>query len=447
MLGQPPVLADLAPVVSSDAIPSSTEVAIIGGGVVGASAALCLAEKGAPVCLFEKGQIGGEQSGRNWGWVRKMGRPDADIDLSILSETLWERMDVRVGRPTGYRKIGSLYLCDSEEELEAHARWKREVADPRQVGSALLSARQLDALLPGGKRPFVGALYTPTDGCAEPFLAAPAIANAARDKGATILTGCAARGVETTAGKVSAVITERGRVACNAVVLAAGAWTRLFCSHLGLDFPQLRLLDSVLQSEPMAGPDLCVGASDFAFRRRLDGGYTIARRNSNLTFLTPDHFRLFFQFLPTLREKRNLVQIRADTSFFEAWKDEQPWHDDEPTVFERKRVLDPSPREKTLESGLRNLKAAYPVFEKLELRQKWAGFIEGMPDALPVLSSVDSIPGLVLASGFSGQGFGPGPAAGQIISELVRGAPPSIRIGQYRFGRFGDDRVHRSAAA
>jgi glycine/D-amino acid oxidase-like deaminating enzyme len=104
------MLADLAPVEPAGTPPRSTEVVIIGGGIVGASAALSLAEAGVPTCLLEKGRVGGEQSGRNWGWVRKMGRPEADVDLSVLPERLWERLDDRIGRPTGYRKIGSLYL-------------------------------------------------------------------------------------------------------------------------------------------------------------------------------------------------------------------------------------------------------------------------------------------------------------------------------------------------
>ena len=304
------MLADLAPVEAVGTLPRSTEVVVIGGGIVGASAALSLAEAGVPTCLLEKGRVGAEQSGRNWGWVRKMGRLEADVDLSILSERLWERLDARIGRPTGYRKNGSVYPCDTEQELEAHARWKRDVADPRQIGSVLLSSRELDALLPGGRRRFAGALHTPSDGCAEPFLAAPAIANGAREKGATVLVGCAARAVETEAGRVSAVVTDRGRIACKAVVIAAGAWTRLLCSGLGVEFPQLRLMGSVLQTEPMDGPQLCVGASDFAFRKRLDGGYTIAR--AQLQRHVPDAGP-FPSVLPVSADAARQAQSRPDS--------------------------------------------------------------------------------------------------------------------------------------
>ncbi|PMW45569.1 D-amino-acid oxidase, partial [Pseudomonas sp. GW460-11-11-14-LB11] len=87
--------------------------------------------------------------------------------------------------------------------------------------------------------------YTPVDGRAEPQKAAPAIAEAARDKGASILTECAVRGIETTGGKISGVVTERGTIGCSAVVLAGGAWSNLFCGLYGIDLPQLKVLNTV----------------------------------------------------------------------------------------------------------------------------------------------------------------------------------------------------------
>ena len=431
------MLKGLLPVASNTELPKQTEVVIIGGGIIGACAALMLAEKGVPVCLIEKGEIGAEQSGRNWGWVHKMGRVEADIDLSILSERIWETLDIRAGYKTGYRKNGGVYPCDTRAELDEWAKWTRDVAEPRGVDSIILTRAQLEALLPGGKRDFVGGLYTKSDGCAEPFWAAPAIAKGAQDKGAKVFTNCAARGIETSGGVVSGVVTEKGRVGCKTVVLATGAWTRLMCKHLGLDFPQLRLLASVMQTKPLGGaPDICVGASDFSFRKRADGGYTVARRNANTTFLTPDHFRYFLHFLPTLREKRKLVQVRGGLSFFKAWRDGMDWSEDQQTVFERTRILEHAPAGKTLASGVANLKAAYPVFENLKPEQTWAGFIEGTPDALPAISPVKRVPGLVIASGFSGQGFGPGPGAGQVIADIVTGATPSVDISNYTFDRF-----------
>src|SRR5579875_1473494 len=98
------------PVESDTILPDCTEVVIIGGGIVGVSTALFLAEKGIPVVLCEKGEIGAEQSSRNWGWTRTMGRDPREIPLSLESLRIWRGLNDRVGAETGFRQAGILYL-------------------------------------------------------------------------------------------------------------------------------------------------------------------------------------------------------------------------------------------------------------------------------------------------------------------------------------------------
>src|SRR4029453_14095225 len=100
--------------VASDELPKKTAVAIIGGGIVGASAALELAERGIDVTLIEKGIIAGEQSSRNWGWGRQMGREPREIPLILESLRAWRGINERVGAETGFRQCGIIYLCESE---------------------------------------------------------------------------------------------------------------------------------------------------------------------------------------------------------------------------------------------------------------------------------------------------------------------------------------------
>src|SRR5258708_25343414 len=126
--------------------------------------------------------------------------------------------------------------------------------------------------MPGARRTYACGLYVPTDGCAEPQRAAPAIARAAQRKGAIILAHCAVRGIERTGGRAAAVITERGRIACDAVVLAGGAWASLFCAHLGIRLPQLEVLASVMRTSPVAGPDPCTYLDEVCYRSRRCGG-------------------------------------------------------------------------------------------------------------------------------------------------------------------------------
>lgn len=252
-------------------LPRRTGVVIIGGGVAGVSTALALAEQGVAVTLLEKGRIAGEQSSRNWGWCRTAGRDVAEIPLAVESVRMWGRMAERVGGDVGFRRAGVVYVCETQHEMEGHAAWL-ETARTYQVGSRLLDADETARLLPGSGRRWAGCLFSPSDGRAEPQHAVPMMAAAARRLGVVIIEGCAARGLDMAGGRVSGVVTERGVIACDAAVLAGGAWSRLFCGNQGVDFPQLRMLGSVMRTMPMDGPDYAVGGADFAFRKRADGG-------------------------------------------------------------------------------------------------------------------------------------------------------------------------------
>jgi glycine/D-amino acid oxidase-like deaminating enzyme len=424
------------PVASDTAIPSRAGVVVIGGGIIGASTALFLAEKGHSVVLCEKGRIGGEQSSRNWGWVRTMGRDAREIPLALESLRLWRGMNERTGRDTGYRQPGTLYLCETEKDVATQEKWLEE-ASQYQMDARLLRGDAMNDLLPGASGRFVAAMHTPTDGRAEPSHAAPAIAEAARAHGATILTDCAVRGIDLQAGRVAAAVTERGRIACDAVLLAGGAWSRLFCGNTGIDLPQLQVLASVFRTAPLAGgPEISAAGNVFAWRKRLDGGYTIARRNANVADITPDSFRLLRDYLPTLRENYGEVRLRLSRRFLDEWRVPRHWSLDAPTPFEAVRVLDPTPRQSVLAEARRELARAFPVFAGMQVAESWGGMIDVTPDAVPVIGEVPRIPGFFIATGFSGHGFGIGPGAGRLAADLVAGDVPVVDPAPFTLERF-----------
>src|SRR5262249_15770341 len=111
---------------------------------------------------------------------------------------------------------------------------------------------------------------------------------------------------------------------------------------------------------------------------------------------------------------------------------------DRPGPFERVRTLDPAPSADLLDHAVAELRAAFPAFVEAKVEQRWAGYIDVTPDAVPVISPVDPLPGLFIATGFSGHGFGIGPAAGRLMADLVSGAPPIVAPAPSRFGRFSD---------
>ena len=430
----PPVDA----VFSDPTLPAHASVVVIGGGIIGVSTALFLAQKGHSVVICEKGRIGGEQSSRNWGWCRTLGRDPREIPLNIESLRFWRDMNRLTGAETGFRQAGIVYLFDTEAQMVTQEEWAKQARE-YQIDVRSLRGADLAAVAPGAARPFAGGMYTPADGRAEPSQAVPAIAEAARRLGASILTGCAVRGLETEGGRVAAVVTERGRIRCDAVVLAGGAWSRLFCGNLGVHLPQLKVLSSVMRTEALpGGPEMSMGASDFAFRKRLDGGYSIARRNASVSEIVPDSFRLFRDFLPAYRNDWRDLRLRLNGKFLTEWRVKRRWTLDEQTPFEQMRVLDPAPSAGLLAEARENLSRAFPVFANMKIAESWAGMIDVTPDAVPVISDVDAIPGFFIATGFSGHGFGIGPGAGRLMADLVAGDLPIVDPSPFRFNRFSD---------
>ncbi|MBR0558040.1 FAD-binding oxidoreductase [Ciceribacter sp. L1K23] len=428
----------VVPVRGDETLPSRVDVVVIGGGIIGTSTALELAERGVSVALCEKGGIGEEQSSRNWGWVRISQRDPREVPLMAEAIRIWQGLDQRTGRDTGYRQCGIVFVSADEAEEVQNERWPEELGR-YQLKSRMVDPAEFRGLYPGLKLSVRSALYTPSDGRAEPQKAAPAIAEAARDKGAHILTQCAVRGVETVGGRISGVVTERGPIACSSVVLAGGAWSSLFSRSLGIDLPQLKVMNTVIRTTPVeGGPEQTLYAKDFAFRKRQDGGYTVASGHDNLVDIVPDSFRYAGKFFTALKNEWSSLGFRIGRRFMDEASQPSRWALDRESPFEKVRVLDPVPAPKWTDHALRKLKDAYPVFKNAEIAQRWAGLIDVTPDAVPVISAVDAMPGFFIATGFSGHGFGIGPGSGRLMADMVTGGTPCVDPHDFRLSRFFD---------
>jgi glycine/D-amino acid oxidase-like deaminating enzyme len=427
------------PVSSDTDFPKKTTVAVIGGGIIGVATALELAERGVPVVLLEKGIIAGEQSSRNWGWCRQMGRDPREIPLILESLKLWRGMNTRVDAETGYRQCGVIYLAENEAELAAREKWYAENARAYGLDTKLVSGAEAERLQPGSTRAWKGALYTSADGRAEPFIAVPAMARQAQKLGVKIFQNCAVRGVETAAGKVTSVVTEKGTIACEQVVLAGGAWSRRFLHNLDIAFPQLTVIGSVMRTEPIdTGLEKSCSGGKFAFRKRLDGGYTVTHRHFSVADIVPDSFRQFFQFLPALKLDWSGLRLRLGRRFLDEARLKRRWALDERSPFEEVRMLDPEPVNSILDEAAASLKDYYPCFRPMRIAERWAGVIDATPDVVPCISPLPEIEGLYLASGFSGHGFGLGPGAGKLMAQMVMGESPCVDPAPFRYARFFD---------
>jgi glycine/D-amino acid oxidase-like deaminating enzyme len=426
------------PVRSDEKLPASADVVVIGGGVIGCAAAYYLARKGLSVVVIEKGHVAGEQSSRNWGWCRQQGRDTREIPLIKESLALWGGLNQELGAETGFRRTGLLYVTRDPTEL---ARWERwmEHARQYQLHTRLLSGAEARALTPGCEEPWIGGLHTPSDGRAEPAHAVPALAEGMRRLGVVLRQGCAARGLETESGAVSAVVTEAGVIRARAVLCAAGAWSSLFCRRHGIDLPQLSVRASVLRTTP--GPNVNeapISAPGFGLRRRLDGGYTVGLRGHASFDLTPDALRYLKAFWPAYAQERKTIRVRLGSAFLAGLRTPRDWALDRPSPFEAVRVLDPEPELPVLETAMAGLRTAYPALRELKIAEAWAGMIDTTPDAVPVISPVASLPGFHLATGFSGHGFGIGPSAGRLAADLIAGDPPLVDPHPFRYSRMID---------
>jgi glycine/D-amino acid oxidase-like deaminating enzyme len=418
-------------------LPNAVDVAIVGGGIIGCSAAYFLAQQGVSAAVFEKGRIAGEQSGRNWGWVRQQCRSPVELPLMIESLAIWKDLPGRLGEDVGFRQGGTFYLAENEAELDVLAEWL-PIAREHGLDTRILKGAEFRAAFAAGAR-WTGALHTPSDGRAEPSRAGRAIARGARAAGAHVLSRTAVRGIETASGRVSGVVTEHGAVLTRAVVCAAGAWSRLFCGSLGIRVPQLAVLNSVARLGPAS--ELLAGQAwspAVAIRRRADGGYTVAHGHSSVHPLVPASLFEAWKFLPAFRASPDSIRFRLGREFFAALATPSRWALDAPSPFERERVLDPAPAARELKEMRSALAHWLPELAGLPFIETWGGMIDATPDVLPIIAPVESIGDFHLATGFSGHGFGIGPGAGRLVAGMVCGTADPDSLRPFRLGRYFD---------
>jgi sarcosine oxidase subunit beta len=369
------------------ALPERAEVVVVGGGAIGTSIAFHLAEAGADVCLLERDALSSGSTSRAAGGVRTQFSDPLNIAIGLRGIEAFTRFGDRPGGEIDLRQVGYLFLLDSELDV---AVFERSVALQNELGvpSRLLDPARAAALSPlAGLDGVLAATFCHLDGHASPEAVTQGYAGGARRHGATVLTGVAVEAIEVDGGVARGVATDRGPVAADAVVCAAGVWSPALARTAGLELPVEPVLREVVTTAPVPGlPDETPLTVDFS---------------------TGFYFH---------REGPGLLLGMADPS--------QPPGFDEPT--------DPAWLERVSEVAARRA----PSFLDMGVAHRWKGYYEVTPDHNGLVGEAQEVERLFYATGFSGHGFMQAPAVGEIVRDLVLGREPFLDLSPLSVERF-----------
>jgi glycine/D-amino acid oxidase-like deaminating enzyme len=416
--------------------PTFPDVIVIGGGIIGTSTAYYLARRGVRVTLLEKGEIGGEQSSRNWGFIRRQGRDPAEIGLAARANTLYAGLEAEIGQPFGWVRGGNLRVAEDDAKMRQYREWFAETDAGRTLGTRLVDPIEIRELVPGMRGEWTGGMYTALDGHADPDRVTIAMAAAATRAGAAIDTGVTVLGIETTNGQVSGVRTTTGPRSAGTVVSAAGIWTARLLRPLGIRIPLRWVRGTVSATQPLPRvTDLAVWTPGVAFRQSVDGRVILGLSGASDFDITLDSLKDLGLFLPNYRKNWRLFRFHVGRMLLDDVRRRLPGGD-KPDPFTWDRVSEPPPNPAKVARTQTAFAALFPDLPTPVIQRSWAGYMDATPDGLPVIGPADQLAGLYIAGGFSGHGFGLGPAVGQAVAELVTDGRASLDLSGLRPERF-----------
>lgn len=371
-------------------LPKSSQIVVIGGGVMGASTAYHLAKRGAEVTLLEKAFSFGEAStGKCAGGIRHQFSTEVNIRLSQKSFEMMAQFSEELGQEIDFRQIGYLFLLDNETDM---AQFEKNVALQNSLGvpSEILSPDDLAKRLPYlNLDGIVGGTFCKDDGLADPNSMVQGYVNGARRHGAKLFTETEVTGIEMDGDKITAVVTNQGTIATDTVVLAAGAWSGEIGAMMGLNLP----------IEPL--------------RRQIAVTRPIEKLKSlDLTFILFFGESLYFH-----PEGEGLLTGMS--------------RQDETVGFNE--TVDSDWTLNHIEHAIER----FPLLETAQLLTEWAGLYEMTPDHQAILGRLPQVKNAICVAGFSGHGFMHGPVCGLLMAEeILDGKAHTVDIDPLRYGRF-----------
>ncbi|MBY6058586.1 NAD(P)/FAD-dependent oxidoreductase [Leisingera daeponensis] len=407
---------------------------IVGGGIMGSSAAYYAARDGLRVLLFERDTPGSAQSGRNLGFVRQQARDFREVPLAMGAIRLWQDLERDLGRNLGWHQGGNIVLALSEADLEWQEAWQKE-AQGYGLDTQLLNAAQVSGKLPGlaPDAKVKGAMFTASDGRAEPAKATRAFLEIAVEHGAEVISGLPVSKLETTAGHVTGVWCAGRLYRAQTIICAAGAKSAALLRPLGIVLPQEIIRATVAKTEPLdAAFPLCVSCPMTGMRQAADGSLHLSVAGGEYD-VRLDSIRYASWYMKVRKEQPDASRINYLSPLRALLSRTAP-----PPLADIPLTRDcVPPNPARIDQALTEAAHFFPAFAKLRVRASWAGYIDTLPDMIPAIGTVSKTGGLLVATGFSGHGFGLGPMVGRTLAHLVQGQHPEVDISQFSPERFG----------
>ena len=371
-------------------LPEHASVVVIGGGVIGASIAFHLAESGvSDVLLLEKDELASGSTCKAAGGVRASFSNAANIALGLRGLEVYSRFAQDFDQDIDFRRDGYLYTLSDQPNVDIFTE-SVALQNSHGVPSRMVTPQEAKKISPLiSTECMLAACWSPDDGKATPESVVMGYAAAARRHGARIIRHCAVTDIDCSGGTITAVVTERGRIATNTVVCAAGAWSRGIGDMVGVTIPVTPVRRQVAFTEPVAelpdtSPSLTIDfPSNFYFHPE-GRGLLLGWSDPN----EPDGFNLKFELEDWLLGLGAIAETRA------------------------------------------------PAVLNYGISTGWAGLYEMTPDRNQIIDRSTEVEGLFIATGYSGHGFLMGPATGEIVRDLYHGKEPGYDISSFALDRF-----------
>lgn len=382
--------------------PQKSDVLIIGGGIMGAASAFFLRQRGHSVTLLERDRIGQYASGVNFGNVRRQGRHLGQLELANRSFALWKRLPELIDDDLEFIASGHMRVCYREDEiaeLEAYA----AAPEASQLDLQIYRGAELHRRFPFLGPDVKGGSYAPHDGHANPRLAAPAFARAARRIGARIEEQTEVAQVQKTGTEFSVTTTDGRQYRAAQLLITAGAWGEKLSAQFGEPVP----LDT-------HGPQMAVTEPVPYALPTVIGVFT----------KIPEEV-IYFRQIP----RGNIIIGGGYRS--------------KPDMVNRRAYVEP----RSILNQIRQMRRLLPGVGNLNIIRVWSGIESYLPDSLPIMGPSGTVDGLYYAFGFCGHGFQLGPGVGDVMAELISTGSTSTLIEPFSIRRFTSLAEQRSKAS